>query len=128
MKIVHQKYNNDCSVAVVSMMIDIPYKDVLAIAIENGFVPDNDKGLYADDLLNWCGYECDWADGFYSTNDSDDVRMIITPSRFKDGNFHIIGYHHGKVYDPNWVNKINLKRAVRSATHTGYNIRPKEDD
>jgi len=58
MKFQKMRFDNDCTLASVSMALRRPYESILKIAKENGFIPYGKWGFDVYTLLHHLGYDC----------------------------------------------------------------------
>jgi len=100
MQLIYQRFNNDCVISTVAMMLGLSYDDVFFPQVEAGFVPDNDTGLNVIDVMRRIGYEAEWCEGGDRLMQDDPI-IVLVDSHIEPGEFHAVFVLKGVIYDPN---------------------------
>lgn len=125
MKMQKMRFDNDCTVASVSMVTRIPYDRCLKVAIENGFIPDGKIGFDVAVLLMHLDIECCYGVNKLVLCKDEPIITSIHSLNNPDG-FHAVAVHQGKVYDPSNKKTASLNYVLDNYKITYYNFRPDE--
>ena len=120
MALIPQRFNNDCVISSVAMMLGLSYDDVFFPQVEAGFVADNDIGLTVPEVLERVGHGVEWSD-------RDELHYInggliaVIECESSPGEHHAVYIVDGELYDPGIADPYDLSYVLEHVVQIFHN-------